>query len=448
MRFRYFTIISIVLFATSVITILGLYYIQVKDRKEAIDSRLYATTQILLSSDIIDKQNINMKRAEQILELEVGQGQSENFFLVRNVAGTILYKYNIQASEFEYIPLTDNWHTVNHPDKYIRVLNLSHPQLNDRSLQVGVIVSKDLVFPRWFSNETLFTLLITNGIGLLLAWILANFLTRPIRQLSEILNKNARFEKGQLSIDIIPEKDFRTTQGSRDELHLLVIATNELISRVNRGLQLSRLWTYQMSHEIKTPLTIMNGLLQQNKSQLPDELNHHLQTQIFKISETVNAFLSWAEAQNIRPSISHVVRLSRLVHEVIDKVKLRVLTPIEVDLQDDIMIGINYNQMEQVLSNLLVNAFEHGDQKSHIQITAQKNILTVSNAGAAFPPQILQNLGAPFNKEPSTQSLFQGTGLGLAYVYTVCEMNDFPLNIAHENGRTSVSIDLTKAIQN
>lgn len=428
-------------------TILGLYYIQVKDRKEAIDSRLYATAQILLSSDIIEKQNINMKKAEEILELEVGRGQSENFFLVRNNAGNIVYKYNIQASEFEYIPIADSWHTVNHPEKYIRVLNIADSQLNDRSLQVGTIVSKDLVFPRWISNETLFTLLFTNGIGLWLAWILANFLTRPIRHLSEALNKNAHFEKGQLSIESIPEKEFNTSQSSQDELHLLVIAINELIARVNRGLQLSRLWTYQMSHEIKTPLTIMNSVLQQNKAHMPSDLSQHMQSQIFKISETVNAFLSWAEAQNIRPSISHVVRLSRLAQEVIEKVKLRILTPVEVNFQNDPMVGINYNQMEQVLSNLLVNAFEHGDQKSPIHITCKNNILMVTNTGSAFPPQILENLGTPFNKEPSTQNLFQGTGLGLAYVYTVCEMNDLPLLISHKDGRTTVSIDFSKAVQ-
>jgi two-component system sensor histidine kinase QseC len=448
LRFRYFFIIGVVLFIVSLITIVGLYFIQMNERKESIDSRLYETAQILLSSDTLDSPHIDMDKAKQLLEFKVGKGQSENFFLVRNAAGKILFKYNILATEFEYIPLEDTWHTVNHPEKYIRVLSVNLSKLEDRSLQVGIIINKQLIVPQFFSKITWFTLLLTNGVGILIAWALANFLTRPIRRLSEFLNKSAQAENGALAIESITDSVLRPSPTSRDEFDQLVVAINQLIARVNHGLQVSRLWTYQMSHEVKTPLSIISSILSPTSQDTVSALKEKIRSQIFKISETVNSFLSWAEAQNVRPPVSHVIRISRLVNDVIDRTRLKINSKIKFDIQDDFIVAINYNQMEQVLTNLVVNAFIHGDTEPQIRIHSHDYILTVSNYGSPFPQKIIDHLGQPFNKgdsEPRDLHSMRGTGLGLAYVATVCQMNRYPLHIDHQNGITVVSIDLKSA---
>jgi signal transduction histidine kinase len=162
----------------------------------------------------------------------------------------------------------------------------------------------------------------------------------------------------------------------------------------------------------------------------------------------VNSFLSWAEAQNVRPPVSHVIRISRLVNDVIDRTRLKINSKIKFDIQDDFIVAINYNQMEQVLTNLVVNAFIHGDTESQIRIHSHDYILTVSNYGSPFPQKIIDHLGQPFNKgdsEPRDLHSMRGTGLGLAYVATVCQMNRYPLHIDHQNGITVVSIDLKSA---
>lgn len=418
-----------------------------KERIRSIDSNLYTTTQVLLSSDVLDGPHFDLKKAEEILQNEVGKGQSENFFLVRDSAGRILYKYNIQATQFEYIPLEETWHTVNHPEKYIRVLSLKFPKLNDRSLQVGVIINKEFIIPDFFSNVTWLTVLITNGIGMLIAWFLANFLTQPIRRLSEFLNQNAQIENGHFTIDTVSDKKVRYTEKSRDEFDQLIVAINQLIQRVNRGFQISRLWTYQMSHEIKTPLSIINSVVNQNKDTMEEKTSDQIRMQIFKISETINAFLNWAEAQNIRPSVSHFIRISRLMNDLIEKVKMKIQNPVEVELKNDFLIGINYNQMEQVLTNLLINAFNHGNKGKPIRVLCQNNKVTIFNEGPPFPQKIIDNLGQPFNKGDSPDvGLFRGTGLGLAYVATVCQINNYPLTFDHQNGVTAVTLDLTSAL--
>ncbi len=448
LRFRYFLSISIVLFIVSIITIIGLYYIQMNERLSSIDSRLYATTQVLLSSDILNSPNIDMAKAEEIMEYEIGKGQAENFFLVRNASGRVLYKYNIQATEFEYIPLEDRWHTVNHPEKYIRVLSLTLHQLSDSSLQVGIIINKDLVFPQFISKVTWLTLLVSNGLGLLIAWFLANFLTKPIRLLSESLNQNAQIENGHFTVQMVADQQLNPNQDSRDEFDQLILSINQLIKRVNHGFRISRLWTYQMSHEIKTPLSIIASIVQQNTTALSAAAAESIQLQIFKISETVNAFLSWAEAQNIRPSVSHVIRISRLVNDVVQKVQIKVDVKIDSQIENDFIVGINYNQMEQVLTNLVVNAFNHGEKNTPIQIFCSSNTVTVINRGSPFPQKIIDHLGQPFNKGDSKEegNMFRGTGLGLAYVSTVCKTNEYPFHITHKNGLTSVAIDLSTAL--
>ncbi|MBY0384986.1 HAMP domain-containing histidine kinase, partial [bacterium] len=312
-------------------------------------------------------------------------------------------------------------------------------------LQVGIIVNKQLIIPQFFSKITWLTLLLTNGAGLLIAWFLANFLTRPIRKLSDFLNQNAQIENGHFSIEKITSPELQPKKNSRDEFDVLITAINQLIERVNQGFQISRLWTYQMSHEIKTPLSIVSSILNQPNS--IETLTEKIRLQIFKISETVNAFLSWAEAQSIRPNISHVIRISRLINDVIEKVKIKINTEIILDLEYDFIVGINYNQMEQVFTNLVINAYDHGKKGPPIRILCAQNAVTVFNHGDPFPQRILDNIGQPFNKGDSQDiGLLRGTGLGLAYVATVCQMNNYLLDIQHTDGITSIRLDLTSAI--
>lgn len=74
-------------------------------------------------------------------------------------------------------------------------------------------------------------------------------------------------------------------------------------------------------------------------------------------------------------------------------------------------------RLRQVLSNLVANALEHGDERSEIEVAATSAgpevVLTVSNQGRMIPPSALPTLFDPFIRAATTPSTRRTAGIGL-----------------------------------
>ena len=76
------------------------------------------------------------------------------------------------------------------------------------------------------------------------------------------------------------------------------------------------------------------------------------------------------------------------------------------------------DRLEQVASNLVSNAVDHGDPETAVRVelsgTDDDVTLTVRNAGPGLPPEVLEHLFEPFSRPPDERSRkASGLGLGL-----------------------------------
>jgi signal transduction histidine kinase len=111
--------------------------------------------------------------------------------------------------------------------------------------------------------------------------------------------------------------------------------------------------------------------------------------------------------------------LGTVVRKVVDE--LRAANPdreIEIASDGDLTGTWDPDRLEQVASNLVSNAVDHGDPGAPVRVALAGGrgevSLTVRNEGPGMPPEVLSHLFEPFSKAPDERSRkASGLGLGL-----------------------------------
>jgi len=205
------------------------------------------------------------------------------------------------------------------------------------------------------------------------------------------------------------------------------------------------------SHELKTPLTVVNGyleLLGEDKT-LPPATQE-------KIS------LAEEHAKRMQDIVTDLLTLSKLENQQLDESKLtsvavgNMLTDITADLQSNKLgckhsfeTDINHNifllgsetEIKSVCSNLCFNAVQHTPAGSVVRVTWQGTAeggacLAISDNGQGIPAQHLNHITERFYRVDSEQSRMSGgTGLGLSIVKHIVQRHQGELIISSEPGR-------------
>jgi signal transduction histidine kinase len=119
------------------------------------------------------------------------------------------------------------------------------------------------------------------------------------------------------------------------------------------------------------------------------------------------------------PIAARPARLDEIVSRVVDE--LSAANPdraIEVSRDGDLAGEWDPDRLEQVASNLVSNAVDHGDPSAPVRVelaaAGDAVTLTVRNKGPTMPPEVLAHLFEPFSRGPDEKSRkASGLGLGL-----------------------------------
>jgi len=194
-----------------------------------------------------------------------------------------------------------------------------------------------------------------------------------------------------------------------------------------------------LAHEIGTPLGVIRGraeilLMQSQNPQMTKYLNV-IVTQIDRISKLIRSLLRISRSQTDislkNYSLIEVVdEVSALVDEKLKKDHISISIQIEKDLK----ANYDFNRLEQVLLNLLMNSVHaiikakeqnQNDNSHKIELKGYSKgsyvFLEISDSGCGISPENMKKLFKPFF---TTKPIGEGTGLGLAIVAQIMsEMN-------------------------
>ncbi|MBE5320872.1 HAMP domain-containing histidine kinase [Pedobacter sp. MR2016-19] len=275
-------------------------------------------------------------------------------------------------------------------------------------------------------------LLITLGITvvLLLSLLLINrfVLNRLWRPFYSILSRMKAFEVTRM--DTIEQEPTKI-----DEFNELNKSVNAMAERVRQDYKELKSFTDNASHEMMTPLAVINSkldsLLQtesftEQQGTLLEDIYHATG----KLSRLHQSLLLLAKIENnLIPDFQHielkeiVEAKTRQFQELLEKDGLILtedLAPVEVKMSRYLA--------DVLLNNLFSNAVRHNVSGGHIHVKLDQKGLIISNSGN--PGHLQTKIFDRFSKSLDSE----GMGLGLAITKQICNLYGFCIGYHEESG--------------
>ncbi len=444
LRSRFFLIIFAVLSIVSIAAV-GIYSNMLKqERMVLIDQQVRDTAAALVDSELGGLRRINFEKADDIISDELGESSIGKFFIIRNTNGKVLFQ-SASASllPIREFPTNQQWFDLSTKDRHIRGLNLKLPRIPDRTLQVGLVLDDKIIDPYYFSKISLAFIVVLVLLGLITSLFLTSFLVKPISNLEQFVSEVKQATLKQSVLPNIPIKLFpNRSPNSKDEFERLLSGLDALISRINRNYQFSRIWAYQMAHELKTPLSFLNLEIENLKAMqhLSESQANGLNIEVKHISDTINSFLGWAELENSAQQRHLFLNRLGAVTERITKSIPMHKNRIYLTISNDLIVVSNPQHLEQLLLNLVLNALNYSGDTCPITVTLTKNTLTIEDQGPGISAEVLNRLGEPFNRGAISGQIKKGHGLGLAWVKSICRLYDWEISFLSKKSGTKVTI--------
>jgi len=294
----------------------------------------------------------------------------------------------------------------------------------------------------------LFTGFAVIGFSLFLSYFFSRTFTRPILAINGIARRMAEMDFSQKCaeerLDEVGELgrsiNYLSNQleGAIQELQQKNLQLQEDIEREKRVDEMRKEFITSVSHELKTPLALIQGYAEGLKVNVnQDEENKDLYCDVI-IDETrrmdamVKDLLNLCRLESGPGQIQReVFDLSLLVAEVAEKFR-PVLNEsgiqLSVEAEPAILVDADPTGIERVLVNYLSNAIRHVDAKRKIKISvssqAEQARLGVFNSGKPIPEEYLDRIWSSFFKVDRARTREGGgTGLGLAIVRGILEQH-------------------------
>lgn len=149
------------------------------------------------------------------------------------------------------------------------------------------------------------------------------------------------------------------------------------------------------------------------------------------LTEFVQDLLRLTQMRLSNKSEIHEINMNELINKTIDKIKSNADDKnINIDIQSDetLMAKANSFSIEEVISNLTLNAVKYTPESGKISITLKKEsqfaAVSIKDTGIGIPKDDLPNIFNEFYRAKNAkQSKFEGTGLGLSLVKQMIEQN-------------------------
>ncbi|MDO9183218.1 MAG: HAMP domain-containing sensor histidine kinase [Bacteriovorax sp.] len=451
MKFRFFLILLLSLSAVGIALSISFNYYLNNARLELIDLQLRASAVALVNSEFADIKKIKFREAERLISEELGSSSIGKLFIIRNKNGEIAFRSGSASLMDINPPNSPQLYSYNVKGQTVRILNLNLPTKSDRTLQIGTILDPNILEWNSISKELPIYLAITIIPILLFSFILTNYLLNPLKLMANHLQLATNDLQNLRPVPDFPKKLIRYTKKSRfnnDEFTTLVENTHNLLERININYKMTKPWTYQLAHEIKTPLSILRFEVE---SLADEKLKDHsiinsMNEQIHRISNTVSQFLEWASVENTQQKDNlFALRIVSSVEAQVNNLERIYPGRINYLLKEDFTVISNPQHLQQLISNLLTNALNYSPGNSSVTIESFDNTLKIADLGKGVPKEVLERIGQPFNCGPKNPlHKHNRTGLGLAWINTLTRLYNWNLNIQSGNLGTVIAIKFIK----
>lgn len=189
-----------------------------------------------------------------------------------------------------------------------------------------------------------------------------------------------------------------------------------------------------ISHELKSPITIINGQLEGmiyniGKYKDRDKYLKESYEVTQKMSELVQEILHLSERENGEFKYNFTnVNISKVTNSVIRELKYFIdekNLELKTYIDEDVFVNSDEKLIKKAITNIVKNAITHSPLKEKIIIKLTDSELSVENTGITIPKdQLGEIFNAFYRVDKSRNRKTGGTGLGLYIVRTILDKHE------------------------
>ncbi len=282
------------------------------------------------------------------------------------------------------------------------------------------------------------TALVALGLALVLAGVLSRWVARPLGRMAQAAHALAAGEHRPIPVE------------GPAEVQTLARAFNEMSRQVEASQRSQREFVANVSHELKTPLTSIQGFAQailDGTASDPDAVRQAAQViydEAARMHRLVLDLLDLArlDAADLR---REPVALEVLAHNVVQRLQPQAREArvhLRVEQHAAVQVVGDGDRLAQVLTNLVDNALKHTPPGGEVTVQVRTDgpwaVVAVRDTGEGIPTEALPRIFERFYQ--LDQARRGGVGLGLSIAYEIVRAHGGTLTAHSEPGKGSVFV--------
>ncbi len=204
-----------------------------------------------------------------------------------------------------------------------------------------------------------------------------------------------------------------------------------------------------VSHELKTPITIIKGVIDILLNEVSEKEHYELlkvaKKGIIRLSKIIEDLITIAKITKGDYEITPILfGIKEIINETLaEKNNLLKEKNIKVKLNvEDVKVYADQNLIKHMLMNLLDNAIKFNKKNGEIYINAYEEdgyvIISIKDTGIGIPKDKIDKIFEPFFQvDPSIRRKYGGTGLGLAIVKRIVDLHGGKIEVKSVLGKGS-----------
>lgn len=295
----------------------------------------------------------------------------------------------------------------------------------------------------------LVSLLVAAVLGMLLAVLFSWRFTKPLNVMKNVAERLA-------------ERDYsaRSNISQQDEIGELARTLDELAGRLQLAdkesqklEKLRREFIANISHELRTPVTVIRGSLEALRDGVVTEQEdvQEFHEQMYKesmfLQRLINDLLDLSRLQNTDFPIEKApLNMVDVIHDAVRssrqlgaEKRLQITSSVDKDCY---MLNGDYGRLRQMLMVFLHNSIKFSPEGSELRLELEGNRLKIIDHGCGIKPEDVPHAFDRFYKARNEHNK-SGSGLGLAIAKQIAQRHDMELELTSKVGEgTTITVVL------
>lgn len=268
--------------------------------------------------------------------------------------------------------------------------------------------------------------------------LLSRLILRPIHSLIQTMEVNRRQGTFQR---------LKIKQGSKDELYQMAVTFNRMMDWMERNFHKQLQFVSDASHELKTPLTVIEGyasLLKRwgrEKPEVRDEAIKAIHSEAKRMKELTRQMLDLARDDTHQLLELKSVNLEELCRGTARSLAQTTERSIQVSTEEAVQTWGDPEKLKQLLFILLDNALKYSEDEVLVRVTSFDGgaLVKVEDRGKGIPEEDQQRVFERFYRVEKARSRETGgSGLGLSIAKRIVEAHRGWLYLESEMGKGTV----------